>query len=320
MDEELKRVLSQLADTQAKLLTKLATANKIEHTTTVAAITAFRSFDHEKENFDEYIAQLKQYFMANGITDADRQKSCFLAWVGVDAYHTIKKVYGENSFENENFSAIEKRLSDFYLKSVHILSARFKFWQLKMKPGDSYASWIANLRNAATKCEFKCECKKSYTDTAIRDMIVLHTIHDPVRTAILQLGNPKLEDVIKLVNAHESTQAAIEVLKGDNNVIQEVNQSNVHCRARSRSRSHYKSNRRNNAPSYSKMRSCPGCYKYHERDDCKFLTANCYRCGKTGHIASVCKSILSSQLQQKGEKGIDVVPQINYGKVNSFPL
>ncbi|KNC22183.1 hypothetical protein FF38_01857 [Lucilia cuprina] len=67
-----------------------------------------------------------------------------------------------------------------------------------MKPNQTYADWIADLRGASKECQFYCEnegCPHSYVDNEIRDMLVIHTPHDKARSAVLQKTNPTLEEV-----------------------------------------------------------------------------------------------------------------------------
>lgn len=248
------------------------------------SVSSFHHFDRTKETFEEYVAQMEQHFIANGVTDAGKRKSCFLSWIGSDTYHVLMKLCGETKIEDQNLDEIVKKLTEFYTSTVHVLAGRFKFLRMKMQPTDTYSTWIADLREAAKACAFKCAgCNVSYTDYAIRDMVILHTIHEPVRTAGLQKGNPTLEEVLNLATAFEQTQTAMNILKRDAESIPEVNAFNARAKYKSRSRSQSQRDR-----SSSRERSCPGCGSDHQRSSCKFLKAECYKCNKFGHIASVC--------------------------------
>ncbi|XP_055922730.1 uncharacterized protein K02A2.6-like, partial [Eupeodes corollae] len=89
---------------------------------------------------------------------------------------------------------------------------------MRMKEGQKYAEWLADLRGAARDCNFVCEkttCKEPFVDNLLRDIIVLHTPHDVVRSAALQKPNPTLADVYAIAETYESTQKSVLAIKGD---------------------------------------------------------------------------------------------------------
>lgn len=88
-----------------------------------------------------------------------------------------------------------------------------------MKPGQTYAEWVAELRGIARNCLFVCQkmpgCQESYVDYEIRDMIVKHTPDDSIRTGALQKLNPTLDEVMEIAQAYECTIASKKEIKGE---------------------------------------------------------------------------------------------------------
>ncbi|XP_036334842.1 uncharacterized protein K02A2.6-like [Rhagoletis pomonella] len=87
-----------------------------------------------------------------------------------------------------------------------------------MKPSQTYVEWVAELRGAARECMFECAadgCRKSFLDSNIRDMIIMHTPHDKVRSAALQKPNPTLDEVLQITTVYESTIKTCLEIKGE---------------------------------------------------------------------------------------------------------
>lgn len=138
--------------------------------------------------------------------------------VDTDVYNKVKKVYGNKDVTNEQYVDIVKQLKEYFHSKLHVLAARYTFLQTKMKPNETYAEWVAHLRGAARECQLTCpgaKCAETYTDWAIRDIIVLHTPHDVVRTACLQKKNPTLDEVLSIAQTRESTQSTIKLIKNE---------------------------------------------------------------------------------------------------------
>ncbi|XP_055918533.1 uncharacterized protein K02A2.6-like [Eupeodes corollae] len=110
----------------------------------------------------------------------------------------------------------------------------------------------------------------------IRDIIVLYTPHDTVRTQALQKIDPELKDVLDIATAYETSQKTFTAIKENNNEM-EVNALST-SKGCSQSRTQ----------SDSARKSCPSCFVNHQRSDCRHNKTVCHKCKKIGHIAAVC--------------------------------
>ncbi|XP_055922700.1 uncharacterized protein K02A2.6-like [Eupeodes corollae] len=110
----------------------------------------------------------------------------------------------------------------------------------------------------------------------IRDIIVLYTPHDTVRTQALQKIDPELKDVLDIATAYETTQKTFSAIKENNNEM-EVNALST---SKGCSQSHTQSD--------SARKSCPSCFVNHQRSDCRHNKTVCHKSKKIGHIAAVC--------------------------------
>ncbi|XP_036342130.1 uncharacterized protein K02A2.6-like [Rhagoletis pomonella] len=171
-----------------------------------------------------------------------------------------------------------------------------------MKPSQTYVEWVAELRGAARECMFECAadgCRKSFLDSNIRDMIIMHTPHDKVRSAALQKPNPTLDEVLQIATVYESTiKTCLEIKgEGDAPAVNAIHRSKQLEKKRNGGRSKSRS-------SSVSGKSCPSCGSAHNRANCFHYKnkTKCRSCGKLGHIASVCVSHSSARSTTPSQK------------------
>ncbi|XP_055916130.1 uncharacterized protein K02A2.6-like [Eupeodes corollae] len=231
------------------------------------------------ENWKTYLKQLEQHFEACGVSEDKQKRAFFLSWIGSDNFETLQKLYGGEDLSTKSFKELTEKLSEHLVSKIHVLAARYQFHKTSMKPGQTYADWVADLRGVARNCKFSCPketCSESYVDNMIRDIIVLYTPHDTVRTQALQKIDPELKDVLDIATAYETTQKTFSAIKENNNEM-EVNALST-SKGCSQSRTQ----------SDSARKSCPSCFVNHQRSDCRHNKTVCHKCKKIGHIAAVC--------------------------------
>lgn len=179
-------------------------------------ISVFRKRNKTTEMWSCYARELQRHFAvtyAVGINNVTRNS--LLRCID-DTREYLQQYFGDPIHE-KRFDDIITALNHRYGQDECILEARLKFYHTKMKEHQTYAEWVTELKTAAKQCQFYCgkdDCKESYVDKQIRDMIVLHTPHESVRTAALKMTNPSLSDVLQLAAANMEMKA----LSGDSGV------------------------------------------------------------------------------------------------------
>ena len=104
-----------------------------------------------------------------------------------------------------------------------------------------------------------------------------------VSTTLMQ----SLQDVLKKAETYVKTLETDQVLRGES-----VNESGNFGAVHKMSASYQKgkaSRKSTGDTRRGRWKSCPQCFAKHEKADCPFTTASCYKCGKKGHIQAVCK-------------------------------
>ncbi|XP_036324968.1 uncharacterized protein K02A2.6-like [Rhagoletis pomonella] len=299
MESQLELQKREYLKRESQLATALESTGTINSSFGVnshIAVPAFTTFNHDKQQWESYIAQLTQHFTAYKVIDDDQKKAFFLSWVGGETFELLVKLFCSVDVQSKSYEELVAKLTSHFKTKVHVLASRYELFKLKMGPNQKYSEWLAELRGVARNCKYVCrnkECNKEFVDELIRDIIVLNTPHEAVRTAALQKLEPTLEDIILVAEAFEAAQTVKKQVSGENEVKTEVLQLKS-TQARSQS---------NEAPySSGQSQSCSGCGTHHSREKCKFRNAQCRKCKRFGHIAPVCNtgSKVNSPKQQYG--------------------
>ncbi|XP_055910825.1 uncharacterized protein K02A2.6-like [Eupeodes corollae] len=286
----LEIILKRLQDSNQEFLKSVLEQKPVKQ----SFISSFKSFDKSKETWATYLLQLEQHFIANNVIEDDTKRACLLSWIGGNSLDLLQKFYGEKVAQ-VSFGQLIEKLTNHFEKKPHMLASRFKFYRTFMQPNQTYSDWVAELRGTAKECMFVCEkagCGESYVDSKIRDMIILYTPHDKVRSTALQKENPTLEEVIQIAQLYEETMKTCSELKGEQKSEAEVNavHRSTHQRSRGKRVGNYCTGSKNVVRQSNK--SCPGCDISHQRSECFHYKKNsiCKKCKRVGHIAAVCMS------------------------------
>lgn len=309
----------------------------------------FPPFQPDKEKWTDYVDSLEQHWVCNNVMGEDKKRAAFLSNVGCNTTSLLRKLFAGQEVAKLDWKEIREALDKHYIKKPHIVAARYSFFQKRKKENQTHGDWIAELNGLAQKCEFKCaseECGRSYAESLIRDMVILHTPEEKIRLEALRNTNPALEEVQRIAATYEATRENARHIAGDGQVceIKRPYGRREHCssesdsvcsevrdKERRPSTDNSRGSRREKAKdnydsgsddaaradkdrfgqrrrgfiseSVSKSwKSCRNCNKFHSRQNCRFRNAECFLCGKVGHIKEVCRSGRKSEKQSRNGK------------------
>lgn len=319
MDKEFFESLKICFENQTKLITGLLQEKSSKSNSIERLVPQFPQLSKD-DNWESYNMRLKQHFIAYNVTSDDQKRAYFLSWVGSETFILLQKLFGLSDVGTQTYSDILDTLTNYFKSNTHVLASRYKFLKTDMKPHQSYTEWVAELRGIARDCQFVCpkdSCNQSTVDSCIRDVIVLLTPHEYVRSQALQLANPSLQEVLKIASTFETTQAARKVIcDGSEPEVFTLSSSNQASRQLYHSSPQKSSSRSFNTHRPTPLRrrnsdcspesvtsfgrhdfdvpefrkSCPTCFKTHQRRFCRFYKSTCDSCGKLGHMSKVCCS------------------------------
>ena len=109
------------------------------------AIGNISEFSELTETWKSYMERVKQYFMANEISD-DRKVPALLALMGGKTYSLLRKLISPDDPASRGFDAIVNLLDDHLSPKPLVIAERFRFHKRDQKDGESVLVYVAKLR------------------------------------------------------------------------------------------------------------------------------------------------------------------------------
>ncbi|XP_049524460.1 uncharacterized protein K02A2.6-like [Dermacentor silvarum] len=153
---------------------------------------------------------------------------------------------------------------------------RFRFNNRSRREGETPGQFVAALRGLASACAFGDQL-----ESLLRDRFVCGINNPTMQTRLLELPDPSLDDVVKAAQAMDAAaKDAGEIARATGSPSTEATVNKM----------------------TTKGVTCSRCGGDHSPSQCQFSQAQCFTCGKTGHLARVCRGgrTNSGQQQQPG--------------------
>ena len=251
-------------------------------------------FDENDETFADYADRCDAFIAANGIDD-DKQANFFLATVGAATYKLLKDLCRPDKPNTKTYANLKKALSDHFSPKPIIIAERFKFWSASQGPDETISDFIVRLSNLAATCDFH-----AFREEALRDKLVsgLHSRFARSQKQLLATPNLTFRDAkVKCVADEMAGKAADEHLTHRNSVASEnkvythnqkrhgkfgFRKSNPNSQSQPRSQPQFTPSPNQKTASYGQCKCCGG--TNHRAEVCIHRDAECYKCGKLGHI------------------------------------
>ena len=222
-----------------------------------------------------------EYFTANDIAaDAkEKRRAILLSSCGTATYQLIRNLLAPKKPAEADYKDIVQALTTHYNPNPSKIAERFKFNSRVRRHGESIAAFVADLRRLTEHCGYGAQL-----DEMIRDRVVCGINDGRMQRRLLS------EPDITLQKAIASAQT-MEAAERDTLELQKTRTSTVHMHSIDRGQDH----RRSQPPQAprqppNKLAPCYRCGGPHRASSCRFREATCNKCGKTGHLAKVCRS------------------------------
>ena len=92
------------------------------------------------------------YFLANGITSADKQQAVLISAMGAKAFKTLRNLITPHNPSDKSFEQHVEVMTKHFCPPPSKIVQRFKFTTRARKPGKSVANYIAELRALSHYC------------------------------------------------------------------------------------------------------------------------------------------------------------------------
>ena len=172
------------------------------------------------------------------------------------------------------FEEIVKKVKEHHCPKPSQIAQRFKFNTRVQGATESISEFVAELRSIATYCEFK----DATITEMMRDRLVCGVRDKRLQQRLLaEPDNVAFDKALKLAQSFEAAEKDVKDMQRHDpsgHVSAQVN----------------KATHKQQQPPSHKPSSCFRCGANHNPSTCRFKQEQCHSCGKTGHIAKVCRS------------------------------
>ena len=233
-------------------------------------------FDSTQEEWETYTERLEQYFTANDVQDAEKQRAILLSCCGASTYRLIKNVLAPNRPTDVPFDDIVTQMRTHFHPTPSETVQRYLFYSRTRRAGESVSMYVAELKKLAEFCNFG-----DTLEPMLRDRIVCGIGNERWQRRLLGEEDLTYKSAMKIVLALESADSQVKELQGA---------TKIH-----HVRKPWQSQRPKRQDTIPQIVPCFRCGGKHEPKECRFKDLECHFCHKKGHISKVCRKKTWSQ-------------------------
>lgn len=233
-------------------------------------------FDATQETWDAYVERLELYFVANDVKEAEKKRAVLLTVCGPATYRLIRNLVAPQKPAEVAYAELVALVQAHHTPKPSVTVQRFKFHSRTRQPGESVATFIAELRQLTEHCDFG-----GTLDDMLRDRLVCGIANNSIQRRLLAEPDLTLKKALELARAMETADKDVKDLQGPKSlgIATEVH-AVTHKRAGSAS---------------SVETPCHRCGRKHSPHDCRHKSTVCHSCKKRGHLARMCRTRSASQ-------------------------
>ena len=246
-----------------------------------------------QEEWTQYEDKISHFFTANGIEDDDKKCAVFLSMVAPSTYKLLCNLITPKKPGELLYDQLVQALRKHHNPTPSEIVQRFKFNSRVRQPGESVATFIAELRALAKFCNYG-----DTLDNMLRDRIVYGIGDLQIQKRLLaetDLTFKKTTELALSMEAAVKNAQAIQPTSTDSKPSpQEGSLNKV-------TSSSFKRGGKSN-------QECHRCGATgHPGSMCKHRSTKCHTCGKLGHLSKMCYSKTKKPSNTRSPKGIHTV-------------
>ena len=137
-------------------------------------------FQSREDTWDNYVARVNQFFVANDITDDNKKKAILLTSVGARTYKLICSLTQPVEPASKTFAEIVTVVKEHQSPKPSMIVQRFKFNSRVRKAEESVRNYVAELRKLSEHCEYN-----NQLEDMLRDRLVCGIGNVQIQTKLL---------------------------------------------------------------------------------------------------------------------------------------
>lgn len=269
-----------------------------------------------KENWRKWRQRFELYLKASGLDTkpAERQVAVLLHVIGDEALDRFD-TFGLTDDEKKVLQNVIDAFENFCTPKANESVDRHIFFTRKQQPGESFSSFITDLRKLSSVCGFG-----ALRDSLIKDSVICGVLDQDLKTRLLREDDLDLEKCMNICKAAELSQTQLKTLEAEAkvNLIKASTNKNQPkqkkkgkqpsstqpCQQMAAQQSQQPSSKQQYqqmAAQQSHRKPCHRCNKFHPMNQCPAWGKKCSNCGKMNHFAQVCKNQSINFIQNQNE-------------------
>lgn len=221
---------------------------------------------------------------ASNIIDSSMQKAHMLAMGGLElqsVFYGIPDADVDGSDGSDPYVTAKDKLTMHFSPKQHESFERYQFWSMSLEKDEPIEKFLLRVQQKAEKCSFgknETECRQ----LCIVDKIVQNASED-LRRKLLEKDCLTLDNVTKLVNAHQAINYQAEQMKPTTHKQVEINRLVVN-------KTGFPYYKDSGLPAFKNRCTRCGRLQHQQGETCSAMDRQCHRCKNFGHFQSMCKA------------------------------
>ena len=112
-------------------------------------------FDSDKETWTAYTERLQEYFLANDVDVAEKQRAILLSVCGAATYQLIRDLVSPARPNTTTFDEIVQLVQDHHQPPPSFIVQRYNFNMRNQEEGETIPAFIASLRRLSEHCRYE---------------------------------------------------------------------------------------------------------------------------------------------------------------------
>ena len=260
-------------------------------------------FDPAVDDWVVYCERLEQFFQANGVATAEKQRAVLLSVCGSSTYLLIRNLVSPEKPTDKTYAQLVKLVREHVSPLPPVSVQRFHFNSRIQKDAETVAQFVTELKRLSEYCAFG-----ETLDDMLRDRLVCGVRDSRLQRRLLtekDLTFAKAFELAKLAELAERSAGEIQQPVVDPEPVHVVQ-----------------------APQpRANQDACYRCGGHHKASECWCRNVECYHCGKQGHLSRVCrgkkgdyKEPTQGRVRQRRPQRTQQQPERDSGQKDTYTL